>query len=536
MTNYRPTGEKLFWALGLLSAVGTVILLFTGHNGLAFVILFFGLGYFGLAAWAHKWMPKDYKALNRGCLPLLGASICIFAAACMSAVLAESLAAFMFMLWIFSINVGVYWQTRLSSLSAPRSPDMDIPKSDEVVMSWGYDYQSQSYKIWMSPIVNLPSTRERMDVYMVVEEAIAGEYTSRQESYQDAQRANKKLRSVGWKVTEVDSPKLLKHLPHWVREAGGTMLNRDESKDERYNADYWRRWDDTLGAALGMDTSDRTFLLRKDLQAKVRERERQALEEAEFEKVMKAQPDWVVGTDNAFSTNPNSPKPPESKQSAGLPLPTESDKALKRQSRALGDVKFGRAKKLQPNWVVGTDNTRSTNRNFVKSQKLKPPPDLPPPPESDKVYIAWGYDYQSQSYKIWMSPIVNLPSSRRRREVYLSVEEAISGEYTSRRESYPDVEMALNRLRSVGWKVTKVDPPKLLKYLPYWVRESGGAMDDRDEGKDRRYNLDYTSSPMRYYHDERWLDSPAAPLREDLQSKIHEKEHKPLKTRNLRRR
>ena len=106
-------------------------------------------------------------------------------------------------------------------VGAPSNPTLDIPESDEVVIAYGYDYLTESYKIWMSPIVHLPSTRSRMDTYLSVVEVTQREYTSRQESFPDVENTVERLQGVGWKVKEVHPVELLKHLPYWVSESGG---------------------------------------------------------------------------------------------------------------------------------------------------------------------------------------------------------------------------------------------------------------------------------------------------------------------------
>ena len=170
-------------------------------------------------------------------------------------------------------------------VGAPSNPTLDIPESDEVVIAYGYDYLTESYKIWMSPIVHLPSTRSRMDTYLSVVEVTQREYTSRQESFPDVENTVERLQGVGWKVKEVHPVELLKHLPYWVSESGGPKIGRAANMDEENNSGS--KWD------LRYHTDESDAPLRDDLKAKVRELERQAREDAEFKEVTKPLPDWV---------------------------------------------------------------------------------------------------------------------------------------------------------------------------------------------------------------------------------------------------
>lgn len=246
--------------------------------------------------------PAEKRWTTLGCVvPVIG-GIIFFVLFVWTGVSGSSLfypIAWLFIAWVAVSGVFAFVaKSRLRKLpdglpgAPPVNPTLDIPESDEVVIACGYDYLTESYKIWMSPVVHLPSTRGRMDTYLSVVEVTQREYTSRQESFPDVDNAVERLQDVGWKVEEVHPVELLKHLPYWVSESGGPKSGRSAIMDRENNSGS--EWN------LRYHTDESDAPLRDDLKVKVRERERQerekerqAREDAEFKKAMKPLPDWV---------------------------------------------------------------------------------------------------------------------------------------------------------------------------------------------------------------------------------------------------
>ena len=48
--------------------------------------------------------------------------------------------------------------------SSPAS--LEKPAHNDVYIGTGYDYKTKSYRIWMSPMMELPYTQERFDAYL----------------------------------------------------------------------------------------------------------------------------------------------------------------------------------------------------------------------------------------------------------------------------------------------------------------------------------------------------------------------------------
>lgn len=357
------------------------------------------------------------KDFLKGCLLLLIVCIFSFTASCVTLFISGVGALFILLsvIGLASMFIGTFWKYHWDSLKPPTF-GLTPPGRDRVIIAYGYDYVTKSYRIWMSPLIKLPSTQEQMDAYLLAERITAGEYSDRPGCVPFVEEAKEELLAAGWGVTEVDPPKLLKSLPYWVREAGGDMRNRDENKDRM----FWEKGDH---APLNRDLRER---LRSEREAGKR-RKRQAREDAEFKKAMEPQPDWVVGTDHA----------------------------------------------------------QSANRSSVKLSELEPPPmvwNL----NIDEIVISWGYDYQTDCFKIWTSPIIAQPSTQAHLDAYSSMKRVASRRYADRQRCVSAVRRAIAKLNSADWRVIQVSPPTLLENLPRWVRESGGEMSDRDPIIDRQ--------------------------------------------------
>ena len=162
--------------------------------------------------------------------------------------------------------------------SSPAS--LEKPAHNDVYIGTGYDYKTKSYRIWMSPMMELPYTQERFDAYLEAEEIASVEYTNDGITALKTSLIQKILSKEGWRVHRVDPPILLEHLPHWVREAGGEMKKRDTLKDS------------VIWAMRGKD-----FVLRDDLKRKVEGRDRRAKQNAEFNRTMQPVPDWARSKD-----------------------------------------------------------------------------------------------------------------------------------------------------------------------------------------------------------------------------------------------
>ena len=190
---------------------------------------------------------------------------------------------------ILAIGVGML-KIMSKILPQPRHiylPPLDI---DKVAIASGYDYQTKCYKVWLSPITSLPSTQELTDAYIVAEETLAteNEYTSLTEAYSVSSDIIWWLERAGWRVIWIEkTPLFLENLPDWVREAGGEIHRRDFSKDlyaweHRHEQQPLRR-----------DLQVRVEEKERKLQVQVEERIRKAIEDREFKKAMRSEPDWV---------------------------------------------------------------------------------------------------------------------------------------------------------------------------------------------------------------------------------------------------
>ncbi len=180
---------------------------------------------------------------------------------------------------LFALSVWLFMRAFSRMSSRPES--LEKPAHNDVYIATGYDYKTRSYRIWMSPMMELPYTRERFDAYLEAQEIASVEYTDDSITSVKTSLIQKILNKEGWRVHPVDSPELLSHLPGWIKESGGEMKNRDELKDGM------------IWAMRGMKMK-----LRKDLQRKVDERERRARQDAEFDRAMRPLPGWVRESEN----------------------------------------------------------------------------------------------------------------------------------------------------------------------------------------------------------------------------------------------
>ena len=83
------------------------------------------------------------------------------------------------------------------------------------------------------------------------------------------------------------------------------------------------------------------------------------------------------------------------------------------------------------------------------------------------MYIGTGYDYKTESYRIWMSPMMELPYTQERFDAYLEAEEIASVEYTNDGITALKTSLIQKILSKEGWRVHRVDPPILLERLPH---------------------------------------------------------------------
>ena len=177
-------------------------------------------------------------------------------------------------------------QTRVFQNVVPTPESLERPAHNDVYVATGYDYKTRSYRIWMSPMMELPYTQERFDAYLEAKEIASVEYTDDGTTSVKTGLIQKTLKEEGWRVHVVDPPELLAHLPGWVKESGGEMKNRDALKD-----------------AMVWAMRGRKMRLRKDLQHKVDERDRRARQDAEFNRAMRPLPDWVKKSNNEKSNS-----------------------------------------------------------------------------------------------------------------------------------------------------------------------------------------------------------------------------------------
>ena len=171
----------------------------------------------------------------------------------------------------------------------PMEMTLDKPERDQVLTTYGYDYRTKAYKAWMSPMIDIPSTQERMDAYFVAERIAALDYTCLSEAREAEFKLASTLIRQGWKVRLIDAPEFLKHYPYWMREAGFHVKNRSEIQDQMFST--------SIDPVTGREFRGR---LRRDLSQKVKYRERQVAEkerkvaeEKEFEETMRPLPNWT---------------------------------------------------------------------------------------------------------------------------------------------------------------------------------------------------------------------------------------------------
>ena len=189
--------------------------------------------------------------------------------------------ALLIVLAIALVALSVWLFMRAFSRMSSHPETLEKPAHNDVYIAAGYDYKTRSYRIWMSPMMELPYTQERFDAYLEAQEIASVEYTDDGIASAKISLIQKTLNREGWRVHVVAPPELLAHLPGWVKESGGEMRNRDALKD----AMIW--------AMRG-----RKMKLRKDLQRKVDERARREKQDAEFDRAMRPLPGWFRESEN----------------------------------------------------------------------------------------------------------------------------------------------------------------------------------------------------------------------------------------------
>ena len=107
------------------------------------------------------------------------------------------------------------------------------PTAGEVYLSSGYDYETRSYKMWMSPLFDLPDKQEQMDAYLALEPVLQTQFFDQPATEAATVEARAKLEAAGWSVMWASPPDLLVELPSWMRSLGHDMKDRDERKDHK---------------------------------------------------------------------------------------------------------------------------------------------------------------------------------------------------------------------------------------------------------------------------------------------------------------
>ena len=81
-----------------------------------------------------------------------------------------------------------------------RPESLERPAHNEVYVATGYDYKTRSYRIWMSPMMELPYTQERFDAYLEAQEIASVEYTDDGTTSVKTGLIQKTLKKEGWRV------------------------------------------------------------------------------------------------------------------------------------------------------------------------------------------------------------------------------------------------------------------------------------------------------------------------------------------------
>ena len=184
------------------------------------------------------------------------------------------------------------------------------PDADVMVMTYGYDFRSKSYKVFVSPIIYLPSRRSLMDVWLAEQHVVEREFTNGKAVMQAARNLHRKLTNAGWQMKVAAWVEFHKRQPCWEYDSGKdikviSIPSVDNLKKFNPNDDY----DDYTGRRVWHSnfTEDGNIPpLRWDLQVKINEEkqlqeqrkeeeQQRKREEQELKDVMRPLPAWARG-------------------------------------------------------------------------------------------------------------------------------------------------------------------------------------------------------------------------------------------------
>ena len=283
--------------------------------------------------------------LGRGCM-IAGASVPVFAISLTITVISPDVEGFfanlIASLVITGIVLGIiaciydYKIKRSITLTYVTQPHWK-PDTDVAVITYGYDHQSKSYRIRVSPIIYLPSRRSMMDAWLAEQQVVEREFTNGEAVMMAARNLHRKLTNAGWQMNVVAWVEFHKRLPCWEYDSGKDIkeisipsvlnLKKFNPNDLVIIPDYtrYRVWHSTF-------TEDGNIPpLRRDLQAKInkekqlqeqerrreeqqrkreeqehrREEQERRREEQEFKDAMRPLPAWARGEDGQVERKRN---------------------------------------------------------------------------------------------------------------------------------------------------------------------------------------------------------------------------------------
>ena len=250
---------------------------------------------------------SEYDNILSGCIAMLFVPITIIAIFWSAVGLKAYIVIMVLVIICAIVSVNLLRRGVLKEQSQHQSywrPDHNI-----VVMTYGYDYVRESYRVFVSPIILLPPRREMYDAYLAEENNTYTDYPTGEAVSTAARSMFEELDRAGWDVKLASFVEFHKRMPSWQRASGlseDAIQVRASNRIREFNPDELVNYYDGSWHSDFRIYGGRAPLLRAELVAKnaaekrlqeqrKREEEQRRIEHQEYKDAMRPLPAWARG-------------------------------------------------------------------------------------------------------------------------------------------------------------------------------------------------------------------------------------------------